>query len=251
MTTVRTGDKVVYTLIKRGKPKVVRIVREQYLRKDIDSFECENFKLLSKERNTGEIYFVLDFDVTKSFLELFETPELKNIIFLQTIVFELKDHSFSLYNRLRKKTNDLRHNSFVFSNESFDLTKFVSNSELSKTEKIEESILKAFFWLTTKLNCTIISNSESILNKCNKQGLNAMNLISFLKIYHRDNIPLHDLYYSLETVVQEKLARVTGEFKKLMLKIMKERLMDILDIILKKSWMLESSLETSLEENSQ
>lgn len=72
-----------------GKPKVVRIVREQYLRKDIETKECESFKLLAKERNSGEIYFVIDYDVTKSFLELFETSDLKNIIFLQTVALEV------------------------------------------------------------------------------------------------------------------------------------------------------------------
>jgi hypothetical protein len=49
----------------------------------------ETFKKLAIERETGELYFVLDYNVTCDFFELFETPEVKNIIFLQSVVMEV------------------------------------------------------------------------------------------------------------------------------------------------------------------
>jgi hypothetical protein len=75
---------------------VVRIVREHYLRQDI-RYDATKLKDLAVERDTGLTYVVVETSLARKFLELFEAPYLKNLIFPQTLTLEVIFHSSPLY----------------------------------------------------------------------------------------------------------------------------------------------------------
>jgi hypothetical protein len=58
--------------------------------------------------------------------------------------------------------------------------------------------IKAFGWLhEARLPCVLLTQSDSLAGQCAKLGYNAMNLISFLKLYHASKTTVLDLYFSL------------------------------------------------------
>jgi hypothetical protein len=143
----RIEDRILY--VKSRKGNVVRLVREQYLRKDIVN-QAKEFKQLALKRETGNHYIIPDLEITKKYLELLETPDIRNIIFSQTVTRELKEQSSNVYNRLRKITNDERTNSFVFCNESFIGTYIEQKADETITERHKRAIWVMLLWLTKK-----------------------------------------------------------------------------------------------------
>lgn len=74
----------------------MRIVREHYLRHDIAS-EASVLKDLAIERDTGLVYVVVEMALARKYLELFEAPYLKNLIFPQTLALEVCWIPFGLF----------------------------------------------------------------------------------------------------------------------------------------------------------
>ncbi|KAL6044116.1 exosome catalytic subunit dis3, partial [Balamuthia mandrillaris] len=143
--------RVFFKKTKRGK--IARLVREHYLRFSREDVEREQlfpvsmavrsallgsfFPLLRQEADiaqgqqqeaTAELlaeglprhYVIPDVEITKHFLELFEFDHrLTDIIWLGTVLHEMREASQRAYNRLRAVVGDPRHRGMVFQNEHF------------------------------------------------------------------------------------------------------------------------------------
>eukprot|EP01127_Copromyxa_protea_P024073 TRINITY_DN9317_c0_g1_i1.p1 TRINITY_DN9317_c0_g1~~TRINITY_DN9317_c0_g1_i1.p1 ORF type:complete len:1117 (-),score=227.07 TRINITY_DN9317_c0_g1_i1:39-3254(-) len=167
-----------------------------------------SLKDLALERDTGSLYILVETCLARKYLELFEAPYLKNLIFPQTLALELKDSSSHAYGRLRKITSDARRNSFVFSNESFKDTHTTRKNGQSVQERNIEALLQMASWLVKNpfsrgLQFVVLSDNPMVKEK-NADfglGLTTFNLSEFLQIYHKDNKPLLDLFGSLKLVL--------------------------------------------------
>jgi hypothetical protein len=105
--------------------KIVRIVREHYLRSDIfcqskACKKCQHENPLLPTSIETQHYAIVDPNTLVDFLELFEQFELQNIIVPQTILLEVQERgSIKTYQRVREIANDARRNCVVFCNENF------------------------------------------------------------------------------------------------------------------------------------
>ncbi|KAJ8029413.1 DIS3-like exonuclease 1 [Holothuria leucospilota] len=111
-----------YLNLKTKHGTVVRVVREHYLRKDVP---CNN-ELCNKFCNKGldcipsNVSHILipDCFVARTFAEILDLPELRGLLFLQTVLHSaLHDGSRRTYNRLLGKVHDGKSGCAIFANE--------------------------------------------------------------------------------------------------------------------------------------
>ena len=110
------------TILKKTKSnKVVKVVREVYLRDDIYccSLACGKcpFSPASKLEADVPEYIVIDTNVVLHQIDLLEHLGIKNVIVLETVLEETKNRSMHTYTRLREITSDKARSFVVFSNE--------------------------------------------------------------------------------------------------------------------------------------
>eukprot|EP01125_Pyxidicula_operculata_P009607 TRINITY_DN3156_c0_g3_i1.p1 TRINITY_DN3156_c0_g3~~TRINITY_DN3156_c0_g3_i1.p1 ORF type:complete len:1138 (-),score=238.79 TRINITY_DN3156_c0_g3_i1:21-3404(-) len=204
----RVLDRVVY--VKSRKRKIMRIVREQYLRNDIVA-EVKDLTKRAVERDSNSTYAVVDTQITKDYLELLESYELKNIIFPQTVARELKENSSSAYNRLRKITNDDRRNSFIFDNETFVVTHTEKLPHEANEDRNRRALITMTKWLSenTDASIVLITNNDETKKSALQSGLQATDLKEFLNLFYPSNTNLHELMASLDLVLEEKAKAIT------------------------------------------
>jgi hypothetical protein len=103
--------------------KIVRIVREHYLRSDIFcqskacTKQCHHENPILPTATETNHYAIIEPTTLVDFLELFEQKELKNIIVPQTILLDVQERgSMKTYQRVREIASDARRNCVVFCN---------------------------------------------------------------------------------------------------------------------------------------
>jgi exosome complex exonuclease DIS3/RRP44 len=101
------------------RKKILRIIREHYLREDIGcgSSYCTECQQESTKLTTSHQYIIPDTNVVLHQIDLLENPKIQNVILLQTVLEDIKNHSFSFYQRLRDIVDTPSKNFFVFANE--------------------------------------------------------------------------------------------------------------------------------------
>lgn len=62
-------------------------------------------------------YLILDTNAILHQKDLIQNPKIKNVIILQTVLEEVRSHSFQLYNIIREIAQDDSRHFYVFSNE--------------------------------------------------------------------------------------------------------------------------------------
>ncbi|XP_053574505.1 DIS3-like exonuclease 1 [Bombina bombina] len=112
-------EKILHLKVQRGR--TVRVVREHYLRDDVNcgSSLCgscaRDGKLLSEDLTH---YLVPDCQVLQDFQEVLEFPELRGIIFMQTACHAVQhQRGRRQYKKLRSLLRDPRHDCILFPNE--------------------------------------------------------------------------------------------------------------------------------------
>jgi exosome complex exonuclease DIS3/RRP44 len=137
---------------KRGK--VLKVVREHYLRDDIHSGSfldpgCPDAsRILSADVAR---YLVLDTNIVLHQIDLLEHPEVQDAIVASTVVDEVKARNVSIYQRLRKLVGNKAKRFYVFSNEHHRET-YVGKGEAgeSANDRNDRAIRRVAVWYASQ-----------------------------------------------------------------------------------------------------
>lgn len=128
------------TYVRLGKKnKILTVVKEVYLRKDIfcgseACLKCYSSKTLKASIVDGHThsqrlattpkgakkvvdYLIVDTNIVLHQMDILNKPNLKNVVVLQTVLAEVKNQSPQLYSDLRELCSDPEKRFYVFSNE--------------------------------------------------------------------------------------------------------------------------------------
>lgn len=154
---------------KTRRGKVLKIVREHYLRDDIfcGSKACEDestetdingFATLSATPNSlskvhqRPHYLVLDTNIILNQIDIIEAKDgLKNVIILQTVLEEVRHRSSPIYKRLRDVVADHSRHFFVFINEHHKDTYIERQPGESANDRNDRAIRVACQWYQEKM----------------------------------------------------------------------------------------------------
>ncbi|XP_076802631.1 exosome complex exonuclease RRP44-like [Clavelina lepadiformis] len=108
-------------MVKTRSGKILKIVREHYLRDDIDNGlltdKLDLHPLLQNDLVPHEHFLVLDTNVILHQMDVIEHPCIKNVIILQTVLREVRHRSSPVYKRLSSILENPDKKFFVFTNE--------------------------------------------------------------------------------------------------------------------------------------
>ncbi|EGG17840.1 putative exoribonuclease [Cavenderia fasciculata] len=176
---------------RRGK--LLKIVKEVYLREDICCghkvcTKCEDTKrqLYTPEERAryedslsqliGETVLVLDTNVVLHQIDLLEDPSLKNVVILTTVLDEVKNQNFTIYNRIREVIKDKTRSFYVYSNEHSKFTAITRDSGETPNDRNDRAIRVATEWYKShlhKLNIKVVlvTNDRDNATKAKKLGM--------------------------------------------------------------------------------
>ena len=201
---------------KTARGKVLKVLRERYLRDDIACGskacpKCEPLHLainrevdelatgrkralLSKSGRTSAAidpphYIVLDTNAFLHQMDLLENPSFTDVIVLQTVIDELRHRSLPLYNRLRNLIADPDRRFWVFYN---DLSRdtFVNRlQDESPNDRNDRAIRQATKWYrshltsSTKahLDVVLVSDDQDNVRKATQAGLRALSIRDYVE----------------------------------------------------------------------
>lgn len=200
-----------------------KIVREHYLRDDIVCYSkaCNKCSLIIKSNPQGEMpnialsdvpnkiegsrhYIVLDTNIVLQAMDLLENAEVfYDVIIPQTVLEEVRNKSFPIYQRLRTvvKADDKRF--IIFHNEFRQDTYTVRNRGESINDKNDRSIRKVASWYnshlndnnsTTPIKIVFVCNDKDNRQKALDEGIYAKSLSEYIELlpnadYLRELIP--------------------------------------------------------------
>lgn len=183
----------------------IKVVREHYLRNDIPCFSqaCNKCQDLLKADATGVLpklvlseqpaklksgerhYIVLDTNIVLHAIDLLENPEcFYDVIVPQTVLDEVKNRSYPIYQRLRNlvKAEDKRF--VVFHNEFNEATYTVRGKNESMNDRNDRAIRNVVSWYDKHLeNITImfVCNDAGNRTLAESEGVQAKSLIDYIE----------------------------------------------------------------------
>ena len=108
-------------MVKTRTGKILKIVREHYLRDDIDNGlngeKLDQHPSLHNDLIAKEHYLIPDTNVLLQQMDVFEHSCIQNVIVLQTVLREIRHRSSPVYRRLNEIISNPDKNFFVFTNE--------------------------------------------------------------------------------------------------------------------------------------
>ncbi|EXJ96494.1 hypothetical protein A1O1_01620 [Capronia coronata CBS 617.96] len=203
------SSKVFIRSTKSGR--VQKVVREQYLRKDIpcSSLLCSScastavadangvvpkFVLSKRPAGTKAFpnghYLMPDTNVLLSGMDLFEeSGHFHDVIILQTVLEELKNRSLPLYNRLMSLTRSEEKRFYLFFNEFRSETAVRRADGETINDRNDRSVRNAAAWYTSHLAratkkppvIVVLTNDQDNRRKAKKEGINALSLREYVE----------------------------------------------------------------------
>lgn len=173
---------------KTRQGKVVKVVREHYLRDDIycgapscQVCDTKDARLSSSVSNV----LILDTNVVLNQIDLLENPAMNNVVLLSVVLEEAKNKNLSVYNRLRALCSNTVRNFFVFSNEYHKDTYVKAMAGESPNDRNDRAIRVATQWyqnhLGSQVRVLLITNDRENKRKATEEGISAETVESFVK----------------------------------------------------------------------
>uniref|UniRef100_A0A803KXH7 Uncharacterized protein n=1 Tax=Chenopodium quinoa TaxID=63459 RepID=A0A803KXH7_CHEQI len=163
--------------------KVVKVVREHYLRDDIycGALICKacdsSVARLSLDAST---ILVLDANI-----DLLENSAIDEVVVLSVVLEEVKNKNLSVYNRLRTLCSNSQRKFFVFSNEHHKETYVKAMVNESPNDRNDRAIRVATQWyqkhLGSAVRVLLITNDRENKRKANEEGISAETVESYVK----------------------------------------------------------------------
>ncbi|KPI45607.1 Exosome complex exonuclease dis3 [Cyphellophora attinorum] len=191
--------------------KVQKVVREQYLRKDIpcSSQLCSTCPATAATDVHGQVppfvlskrpvgiksfpnghYLIPDTNVLLTGMDVFEdTNNFHDVIVLQTVLEELKNRSLPLYNRLMALTKSEEKRFYLFFNEFRSETNVRREEGESINDRNDRAVRRAASWYTSHLSAStkkkaptivILTNDQDNRRKARAEGLPALSLREYV-----------------------------------------------------------------------
>ena len=132
-------------MVKTRSGKILKIVREHYLRDDIDNgleTNClDRHPAMQNDLLSKEHYLVPDTNVLLKQMDVFEHPCIQNVIILQTALKEVKHRSSTVYKRLRELINNSDKRFYVFTNEHC-ISTWCSRNKGESTNDLNDRLIR-------------------------------------------------------------------------------------------------------------
>ncbi|XP_067057370.1 DIS3-like exonuclease 1 [Acropora muricata] len=200
--------------LKTKKKRLVDVVREHYLRKDVP---CHSEICTECEQGIGNIlssslthYVVPDCQVSKVFLEIFESLDIQGVIFLQTVVnFVEHQGGRKLSTQLKNLVKDGRQQCIIFSNEFCEGAYVARQTGESMKDWNWRCVYNGAFWYHNHFKQTLpiivlTEDSQAVENYGNKNlGIFVLNVEDYLINFYPEVQSVLELYYSLAAVQAE------------------------------------------------
>ncbi|XP_021092693.1 DIS3-like exonuclease 1 isoform X3 [Heterocephalus glaber] len=204
-------------LLRTFRGRTLRIVREHYLRACVPCHSplcarpaacSHDGKLLSSDLTH---YVIPDWKVVQDYLEIFEFPELKGIIFMQTACQAVQhQRGRRQYNKLRSLLRDARHDCILFANEFQELC-YLPRERGEALEKWQtRSIYKAAVWYYhhcgDRVPIVMVTEDAEAIQKYGSetQGVFVISFKDYLDNFWPDLKAAHEL---CESILQSRRER--------------------------------------------
>ncbi|XP_051124050.1 exosome complex exonuclease RRP44 homolog A [Andrographis paniculata] len=173
---------------KTRQGKVVKVVREHYLRDDIycgapicKVCDVSNARLGS----TASSIVVVDTNVVLHQIDLLENPAIDDVVVLSVVLEEVKNKNLAVYNRLRALCSNTQRRFYVFSNEYHKDTYVKTESGESPNDRNDRAIRVAAQWyqnhLGSAVQVVLVTNDRDSRNKAVNDGILANTVEAYVK----------------------------------------------------------------------
>lgn len=198
--------------------KVLKVIREHYLRDDIWSGtpldpECnvEAHKLSS----TAKHYLVIDTNVALHQIDFLEHPAICDVVVCSVVLKEVEHKNKAAYQRLRALCASPTKRFFVFSNENHTETFIKGNPGESPNDRNDRAIRVATMWyasrLKGKMSVILLTNDVDSRRKAQEDGLDAQGVFSYAKGCAAEVPELLDLVAASAAAEEEENQAAGGE----------------------------------------
>ncbi|KAL3629670.1 Exosome complex exonuclease RRP44 A [Castilleja foliolosa] len=195
---------------KTRQGKVVKVVREHYLRDDIycGSPLCTVCDVAAARLSpTASTIIVVDTNVVLHQIDLLENPAINDVVVLSVVLEEVKNRNLSVYNRLRAICSNSLRRFFIFSNEYHKDTYVKIETGESPNDRNDRAIRVATQWYQNHLGGAVrvllITNDIENKNKALKDGIHVETVESYVKLLGQPAL--------LDLIVQPQSEDVTME----------------------------------------
>lgn len=203
------SSKVFIRSLKSGR--VQKVVREQYLRKDIpcSSQLCSTCAANAAADASGHVpkpvlsrqptvtksfpnghYLIPDTNVLLTGIDLLEHSDaFYDVVILQTVLEELRNRSLPLYNRIMSLVKSEEKRFYLFFNEFRAETNVVREEGESVNDRNDRAVRKSASWYTSHLKEVVKKNAPAIVvltndrdnrSKSHKEGIPALSLREYV-----------------------------------------------------------------------
>ncbi|WOL07345.1 exosome complex exonuclease [Canna indica] len=177
------------SFVKKTKQgRVVKVVREHYLRDDIycgapSCKVCDTSA--SRLSNSASTILIVDTNVVLHQIDLLENPAIDDVVVLSVVLEEVRNKNLSVFNRLKALcTNSLR-KFFVFSNEHHKDTYVKEMVGESPNDRNDRAIRVAAHWYQSHLGentqILLITNDRENKRRAVEEGISAETVESYVR----------------------------------------------------------------------
>ncbi|GFY87749.1 ribonuclease II family protein [Actinidia rufa] len=173
---------------KTKQGKVVKVVREHYLRDDIycgasSCKVCDSSG--ARLTSSASTILIVDTNVVLNQIDLLENQAIDDVVILSVVLEEVKNKNLAVYNRLRALCSNSMRKFFVFSNEYHRDTYVKAMVGESPNDRNDRAIRVAAQWYQNHLgNATrvlLITNDRENKRKATEEGISAETVESYVK----------------------------------------------------------------------
>ncbi|KAK9284684.1 hypothetical protein L1049_023860 [Liquidambar formosana] len=184
------------SFVKKTKQgRVVKVVREHYLRDDIycgaSSCKVCDSSVACLSSNASPI-LIVDTNVVLNQIDLLENPAIDDVVVLSVVLDEVKNKNISVYNRVRALCSNSLRKFFVFSNEYHKDTYVKAMVGESPNDRNDRAIRVATQWYQSHLGgrtrVLLITNDRENKRKATEEGISAETIESYVKSLGRPDL---------------------------------------------------------------
>ncbi|XP_043726094.1 exosome complex exonuclease RRP44 homolog A [Telopea speciosissima] len=173
---------------KTKQGKVIKVVREHYLRDDIYCGAsickvCDSS--VARLSSYASTILIVDTNVVLHQIDLLENPAIDDVVVLSVVLEEVKNKNLSVYNRMRAICSNSLRKFFVFSNEHHKDTYVKAMVGESPNDRNDRAIRVATQWYQNHLGGStrvlLITNDRENKRKATEEGICAETVESYVK----------------------------------------------------------------------
>ncbi|XP_042494927.1 exosome complex exonuclease RRP44 homolog A [Macadamia integrifolia] len=173
---------------KTKQGKVIKVVREHYLRDDIYCGAsickvCDSS--VARLSSSASTILIVDTNVVLHQIDLLENPAIDDVVVLSVVLEEVKNKNLSVYNRMRAICSNSLRKFFVFSNEHHKDTYVKAMVGESPNDRNDRAIRVATQWYKNHLGGStrvlLLTNDRENKRKATEEGISADTVESYVK----------------------------------------------------------------------